>query len=765
MLRVFLAALVALSAAGIATSAVAQSSVQTEQPHAVRSAERSSSSAVSGAASSAAAETTIPPVVIEQPEIRVSPEARKKRSKKASVPKRPAMAQTPRPVIAESDAVDRSDTSGEQALPGTRSGSLTVPTTAEAFAEINQTPGGVALVQGNAYQEDTPAKTPKDILDYVPGAFAQPKWGEDSRLSIRGSGLSRNFHLRSIQLYMDGIPMNTSDGYGDFQEIDPTVYKYVEVYKGANALRYGANSLGGAINFVMPTGYSSDLFAARTDFGSFGFHKLALSSGATAGRWDYFVGGTWQEEDGYRDHSSGESVRGSANIGLKLSPNVETRFYLNANEIQHDIPGDLTKHMALSSPKTAAPINVINDWQRNIDSVRFANKTAIRLGTDSLLEVGAFGVDRHLMHPIFLWLDYQYNDYGGFARLFDESRMWGHRNLLVAGVNVINGDIDADLFGIGPSARKGPLIQSADQRAENTSLYIEDSFYFLPKVALVGGTQFLYAARDQEGILNTISGSTEFDIWSPKVGLLWDVDPKWQVFANISRSAEVPSFGEGTALIPFTNLKAQRATTYEIGTRGQRPDFTWDIALYHAAIHDELQCLGDGTDFCSVVNLDRTVHQGLELGFGVSLLKSVFVPRDAEPDRLWLNSAYTFNDFYFDDDPIFGDNEIPGIPRHYLRAELLYKHPSGFFAGPNVEWVPEAYFVDNANTLDTKAYALLDAKLGFERGRLTGYIEGRNLSDENYIATTDIVALANPNSTLFWPGNGRAVHGGLRVKW
>jgi iron complex outermembrane recepter protein len=34
--------------------------------------------------------------------------------------------------------------------------------------------------------------------------------------------LSRNFHLRGVQLYMDGIPINTADGYGDFQEIDPS---------------------------------------------------------------------------------------------------------------------------------------------------------------------------------------------------------------------------------------------------------------------------------------------------------------------------------------------------------------------------------------------------------------------------------------------------------------------------------------------------------------------------------------------------------------
>ena len=61
------------------------------------------------------------------------------------------------------------------------------------------------------------------------------------------SGLSRNFHLRGVQLYMDGIPINTADGYGDFQEIDPSAYKYVEVFKAATRfslapIRWGVRS-------------------------------------------------------------------------------------------------------------------------------------------------------------------------------------------------------------------------------------------------------------------------------------------------------------------------------------------------------------------------------------------------------------------------------------------------------------------------------------------------------------------------------------------
>ena len=115
-----------------------------------------------------------------------------------------------------------------------RGPALTVLTLQQALRDIQQTPGGVAIVPAEAYRNSTVANTIKDVLDYVPGVWAQPKWGEDTRISIRGSGLSRNFHGRSLQLYMDGIiPINTADGYFDFQEIDPTAYRYTEVWRGA----------------------------------------------------------------------------------------------------------------------------------------------------------------------------------------------------------------------------------------------------------------------------------------------------------------------------------------------------------------------------------------------------------------------------------------------------------------------------------------------------------------------------------------------------
>ena len=263
-----------------------------------------------------------------------------------------------------------------QPTPGERGQSgaaLAVLGVQQALKEINQTPGGVALVPAEAYRNSTVANTIKDIVDYTPGVWAQPKWGDDTRLSIRGSGLSRNFHLRGVQLYMDGIPINTADGYGDFQEIDPTAYRYVEIYRRqCAAIR---RKFARRRDQLRHAERARRQASARVDAGQLQLHAR---TGQTAARraFDYFVTASVQHQDGFREHSSGQAMRGNANFGYRFSPNAETRFYINANEVRQRIPrrGNQDKRAHIAADRRR-PNNLLNDWQRNIDTVRVANKT------------------------------------------------------------------------------------------------------------------------------------------------------------------------------------------------------------------------------------------------------------------------------------------------------------------------------------------------------------------------------------------------------
>lgn len=745
----------------------------------------------------------LPPVVVEQPQAKPAPKV-KKAAKKAPAAKakaKPATAAAaPQPMAVDAEAAAGGAAgagapgggTGGIVAPGTRSGSLTVPTGAEAHAEINRTPGAVAIVSGQTYQGNTPAATVKDALDYVPGVMIRMNEGEQAtHFSIRGSGLSRNADTRGIQVLMDGvIPLTRATGDTTFDEIDVSVYRYIEVYKGANGLRYGANGLGGAVNFVTPTGYDSHLFGARFDIGSFGFTKWAATSGGVYGLADYFISVSALEDDGFRQHTDGENVYGFANVGYKITEDIETRFYFSAADTSRRLAGTTVKKKALSGPESAYTSpgvcsfipgpNVTRcqgndnfEWNvgKDTDSVRVANKTSVRLAPGTFVEFGGFYLERDIEQRVFAYLMNDMEEEGGFARFVDDHRIGGFQNRFIVGVNIHNGvQHRRDFFN--NFGRKGDMFGKYEQDSENTVVYAENSFSISPTLALVAGGQYVYASREQTDKYlkdGNQSGSADFEFWNPKGGLIWDVSPAAQVFANISKSGEAPTFSEITiATTKVTALKPQEATAYEVGTRGNTPDFKWDFALYRSEITNEFQCQTTvaGTGFCRQVNIPQSIHQGVEAGVGLALLKGMFEP-GPNADRLWLNAAYTFNDFRYDNDPTVGNNELPGQPRHYLRAELVYKHPSGVYFGPNLEWAPQDYFVDAKNTLTVPSYAIWGAKAGFDNGGpVSFYIEGRNLADTNYISSANVASQADVNtSTLFYAGNGRAVYSGIQVRW
>src|SRR3546814_11466179 len=85
-----------------------------------------------------------------------------------------------------------------------------------------------------------------------------------------------------------------------------------------------------------------------------------------------------------------------------------------------------------------------------------------------------------------------------------------------------------------------------------------------------------------------------------------------------------------------------------IGTRGRRPDsrweWGWDIAVYRAWLRDEIQLFDLGGGMSRAANADRTVHQGSELGFDVTVAKGLFTG-GPEPERLRIRPAYTSHSF------------------------------------------------------------------------------------------------------------------------
>jgi len=652
----------------------------------------------------------------------------------------------------------------------------------ESAKEIIKTiPGGASILDLNQVREGRQS-TLSDSLGLAPGVFIKDRFGsEEARLSIRGSALSRTFHSFGIKVMQDGVPINYADGFFDMQTVDPNASRYVEVLRGPNATTYGATPLGGGINFVAPTGYSSAGSVGRAEFGSFGYNKVF---GSTAGIakpavkssnvWDYYAAGSQTKQEGFRDHAAMESQKFLANFGVKVSRDVESRFYVAAVRSRSQLPGYLTKLELEQTPSLASsavsggvfPFRVEANRRRDVDAQRVANKTTVRDG-NTIYEWAAYAMNYSLWHPIDAIIEQQARTVGGHFKL---THLLGAHQVSVAylpSVGSTKGTSQPNANNQGVAT--GVATSNYDQQSTNDSFFVEDKYKSSARTTWTAALQFDRAHRKvSDAVLASNNYDYTFSQWSPRVGVTHDLTPFKQVFASVSRNFEAPIFGlAGSAT---TANQAQKGTTFEVGTRGESREgayqITWDATYYRVNLQNEFLsvCANAACTTSTTTNIPKSLHQGVELG-----LSHVF---DRKVDS---RLALLYSDFRFVDNPTAGNNALPGFPPLIMRGEVLYRFgpqvggkPSTHL-GPKFEWVPNKAPMDNANTVFNNRYALLGFKAGQAIDKKwSWFMDARNLTDKKYAATTNIAAnyAAVPgDGRRYYPGDGRAVYLGVEAKF
>jgi iron complex outermembrane receptor protein len=643
---------------------------------------------------------------------------------------------------------------------------------AEVRERMAQVPGSVQLVSPEEIRATRQANL-GDVLRFVPGVYAAARFGaaDETQLSIRGSGLRNNFHLRGVNLLVNGMPYRNADGFTDFESLELLTTEDVQVYKGANALRYGGSTLGGAINLETKTGYTSTPFNAVAEGGSSGFFKGQASSGAVLGRFNYYASYARTRLDGYRDHDAQRRDRVNLHLGYALSPSVDLRtFYLFAH-VREELPGSLTAAEFGSDPTLAVPGNVANRWGRDYDLHHVGVQLRAQLGRETRLDVAPYFQYRDIVHPIFRVIDQVSRDWGVEARFENTTPLDGRENRLTVGLQPTYGNVDDKQF-VNAAGDEGALAKDQRDVAGGVAVYVEDALRIAPRLTSVVGLRY---ARDVRRVADRFLSDGDqsdrrlFTAWMPRVGVLYDLPAVGgQLFANASRTSEPPLLLELNSLtVPgFVELAAQDAWQLEVGTRGRRGGVEWNVAAYDVELRDEVLNLNvqpfPNAPFTvpTYRNADRTRHYGVETGLGYTLPDAVLT-RAGGGDRLGARLAYTFARYRFVEDTAYARNQVPGAPGHVLQGELVYRHPAGLTLKPNVEWVPAGYFVDSGNTVRNEGWTVFGARaeLLVPRLKSTAFVEARNLTNVRY---SPAVQVDDAAGRFFNPADARSVYVGVR---
>jgi iron complex outermembrane receptor protein len=645
----------------------------------------------------------------------------------------------------------------------------------QAREEIERVPGGVDVIPQREIEGGRAANL-KDVLEYTPGVLIRPRFGaaDESQLSIRGSGLRNNFHLRGVNVLLDGFVYGQADGFSDFESLELLATKRIEVYKGANALRHGGFTLGGAINLVTKTGYDEGLLAVRSEAGSFGYLKNHVATGQVHGPFDLYGSFTDVRLNGYRDHSDQVRERLVTTFGYDLGGGTTARLDFGYVHNDENLPGALTRDELERAPERADPANVAARAARRYHYTRGAFTVRTPLGETAALEGRLQLAYQDLDHPLsFAVIDQTTYDWGAEVRYIQTAPLFGLGSHFTLGLQYLStSQIDVNLAN--NRGRRGARTKDQVNQSTNVGVYAEEQLDVLPALTLVVGGRGQYAYRNvRDRFLANGNQSSDVEYWAfiPRFGAIGRVAKDVQVYGNASYAYEPPLLLELTAPGQLNTrnlslLEAQTAWQFEIGTRGRALDrLRWDVAVYDIELWDEIQNVNvqpfPGAPFTlpRFRNIGRSRHLGVEAGLDVVLARDLVAA-----DALTARAAYTWSHFVFVDDRNFGDNDLPGAPRHFLRAELRYDHASGFWIAPNVEVVPEGYFVDSDNRNRTSSYELVGVRMGYDMKpwNLSVFFEGRNLADVTYASS---VQVDNAIGRFFEPGDGRAFYGGVAWRW
>jgi iron complex outermembrane receptor protein len=214
------------------------------------------------------------------------------------------------------------------------------------------TAGGATLLTADDLPQ-TGNPTLARALQDAPGVVVQEFFGgnDQPRIQIRGSGLQQNPVERGILVLKDGLPLNRADGSYIVGLASPQQAQSIEIYRGQTSHRLGATVLGGALNFVSPTGNSAPGSRVAVSGGSFGQIDLSGQTGFNREGVDGLLHVDVSRRDGYRVYNESQRVSVGANIGIALTEAIKTRFFVGYTDLSFDVAGPLTKQGLRGDPR------------------------------------------------------------------------------------------------------------------------------------------------------------------------------------------------------------------------------------------------------------------------------------------------------------------------------------------------------------------------------------------------------------------------------
>jgi outer membrane receptor protein involved in Fe transport len=625
---------------------------------------------------------------------------------------------------------------------------ITVPSAVTNVTDADIGAEGTASIQQTLQQK-------------VPGIIISDAAGNPLRAEVSYRGFDASpvsGRAQGMAVYQNGVRIN--EAFGDVVNWDVLPSNAISSMSVvSNNPSFGLNALGGAVSIAMKDGFSYQGGELDVMFGSFGRRQVGVQAGGSSGNAAFYVAAEGIQEDSFRNYSDSEIKRFYGDLGLKGSF-AEVHFNLTAasnhfgataaapvellaDDWSNTFTSPQTTDLEVLMPSISASVKATDTL--TFSGVGYYRRFKNRVVDGNLTEAapctaqtdpndlpnGATPseylcneeaeplIENGTDDPIFIGnLDPDYlgsierlattsSSWGGALEAQEKARLFGMRNLFLAGVSYDHGNSNyktssevgvirpgyvVDGTGVIVSDPGEDEVSPRDLDAENTywGVYLSDALDVTDQLTVTVGGRYNYARiklTDNTGLFDGLNATNTYERFNPMIGANYKLLRGLSVYGGYSESNRAPTPAElGCAekenpcliesfLTDDPPLEQVVGRTAEIGLRGQGVlnggYYTWGAGLFRTMASNDILPITEGSPArIYFVNAGDTLRQGVELS-------------GTYETRQWsVYGSYAFVDATLDACTNPGDegqcaflnsgDRLPGVPRHRFKAGFDY---------------------------------------------------------------------------------------------
>lgn len=639
-----------------------------------------------------------------------------------------------------------------------------------------EAPVGMSIL-GPTLINDAKAQRIDYLLNKVSGVLMPSIGNEQHMMSIR-----QPISLKGLYLYLeDGLPIRTSGLFSNnaLIEINTDPIHTIEIVKGPASAIYGAEAIGGVINFISSPSPLKNSIAISNQLNNNGFVKSAI-------QWTKKL-----KKTGWTFHGS--------QIGQKNGLLEYSDYNKTAISLKHQF----VVNEKLSGYQSINYIHYFSQMTGTVDSLKFFQKNYSTLQTFTYRKLDVLRARQNLQfkwnenNTTFLNLLYRTNTMGQnpayaiastnnptqfkgqinenhfdalvldlqhivfFSKTKSKLILGGYldntkQNLLANFIN-IKKDTVLNKFISYSSPFKDSIITDYSTALNNKAIYINLIQPFGKKIRLNAAIRYDQFNYDFNNLLKlgTPSSNNRFSNWAPKIGLTYN-QKNIGFYGNMSQGFVPPQITEmyNSVRVPF--LLPQQFINYEIGSWLGINKLYVEWSLYQIKGKNEIISVRQTDGVNLNQNTGQTNHYGIEyqIKYAVNaLLQFNFNASNAR--HYYVNTILKGTDI--------SNNEMVAAPRFFSNLTLSSAWSEAL--NTSIEWQHQsAYFMDEININRYPGFNVLNLRMSYDYKKHNFWLHCFNLTDQFYatMATKNFSVKGN-NGYAYYLGDNRTIT--LGWKW